>query len=99
MLDEPLIAFAKVVKALGWNNTQQEIEHAILASQFDRIKKVEEEKGFQEKAKNTQVFFRQGKKGNWKNEISALQAEELISKHYKTLIALSYIDKQSNILV
>lgn len=96
---DPVLNFSKVVQFLEWDYTEEQISDAVVNSDFKKLKKLEEDGGFKEAAKNSKSFFRAGKTGNWKNEISKDQAEMLIDSHYSTLLELGYIDSDRNILV
>lgn len=91
--------FKKIVVAIGWDKTDEEIQKAIDEVEFSKIKKVEAEKGFKEKPRTTKSFFRNGELGGWKNEITQEQANTLIDRHFYTLLELNYIDNKGNILV
>lgn len=95
----PFESFKALVEYLDWKYTDEEIQKAIEHSDFKKVKAVEEEKGFMEAPKKIKTFFRSGKSGNWRNEISEEQAEELVNKHYSTLLELGYVDSEGSILV
>lgn len=99
MLNDSFATFNKVVKCIGWEKTNEEIEKAISVSDFKNLRSVEEQAGFREKPKETKHFFRQGKSGQWKNEITPEQAKTLVDRHFYTLLELNYIDAAGNILV
>lgn len=95
----PFESFKKLVGYLEWEYSDVQILKAIEHSSFNKVKAVEQEKGFREAPKNISSFFRSGKSGNWRNEITEDQAEVLVDKHFKTLLELDYIDSEGNILV
>lgn len=99
LMENSFETFSRMVDFLDWDFTAEAIQKAIDDTKFDKIKKIEEEKGFKERPKNTSAFFRSGKVGNWRNEITQEMAEHLIDCHYQTLLELGYIDNQRNILI
>jgi len=99
MLNDSLITFKKVVDASKLNFSENQIQAAIDATRFDKLQKIEQEKGFKEKNTKTKQFFRQGKAGNWRNEITMDMANQIIDRHYSTLLELNYIDPSGKILV
>ena len=99
MKHDSLNTFRKVVNALELNKTDEEIQKAIEATKFDKVKKVEQEKGFKEKPTKTKEFFRKGQTGGWRTEITEEQAQILVDRHFYTLLELGYIDDKGKILV
>lgn len=99
MLNDSLITFKKVVESTGLKYSDEDIQSAIEATRFDKLQKLEKEQGFKEKSVKTEQFFRQGKAGNWRNEITQEMAEQIIDRHYSTLLELNYIDEAGEILV
>jgi hypothetical protein len=99
MKHDSLNTFRKVVDTLGWNKTDEDILKALEASKFDKVKSLENDKGFKEKPPKTEAFFRKGQTGGWKNEITAEQAQILVDRHFYTLLELGYIDEKGVILV
>lgn len=99
LIENPHREFSRIVKELGWNYSDQEISKAIEFTEFKTLKKVEIDKGFNERPENSSAFFRSGKVGNWKNEITKEMADTLISCHFNTLLELNYIDSKGKILV
>jgi hypothetical protein len=97
--NNPVETFTKIVDVIGWKYTSEQIIAAIDAVEFDKLKKLEENNGFKEKPTHTKNFFRQGKIGGWRNEITTEQANLLINRHFYTLLQLGYIDENGNILV
>jgi hypothetical protein len=99
MLNNSFATFKKVSEVIGWQKSDIQIEKAIRVSDFKNLRSVEEEKGFKEKPKETKHFFRQGRSGQWKSEITMEQAQMLIDRHFYTLLELGYVDAKGNILV
>jgi hypothetical protein len=89
MLANTYATFSKALNFIGINADQQQIEAAIAASSFEQLQQKEKEKGFTEKNKNTS-FFRQGKAGGWKNELSKEQVEAIAVQHKDTMNMYGY---------
>ena len=53
--------------------------------------KQEQIKGFQEKPKKMGNFFRKGKVGSWREELSPAQAERIIQDHGKVMRKFGYL--------
>jgi len=75
------VAFMKIVVS------DEQITTAIAASNFNTLKQIETTKGFKERPKNTPSFFREGKTGNYKNELTDEQIQ-LIVAHHKIMMKL-----------
>jgi hypothetical protein len=50
------------------------------------------EKGFREKSPASESFFRKGKTGSWKEELTSAQAEKIISQHSDMMKKFGYLD-------
>lgn len=96
---DPVLHFSQLVEFLEWDYSSEQIKLAVFNSDFMKLKELEQLGGFKEAPKKGKAFFRSGKAGNWKNEITKEQAEILIDGHYSTLLELAYIDENRNILV
>lgn len=91
MLAAPLQTFGDVIEKVGWQYSKDAIRAAIDATQFSKLKKQESEKGFQEKNAASKQFFRQGRSGNWKNELTEIQANAIIEKHEAVMKQFNYL--------
>jgi hypothetical protein len=96
---DPFLNFKGLVEYLDWDHSDEEIKMAIDHSDFKKLKAVEQKNGFIEAPRHDHNFFRAGKSGNWRNEISEEQAQKLVDRHYSVLLELNYIDIKGNILV
>lgn len=81
MLNDPFNTFSNAVKFIGLEKTPEEIKNAIGASCFEKLKEQENENGFAEKNRKCESFFRNGKSGGWKHELTAQQIQSLIDNH------------------
>lgn len=99
LIENPYAEFSKIVKELRWNYSDKEIREAIEFTEFETLKKIEVDKGFNEKPENSSAFFRNGRVGNWKNEITKEMVDTLVNCHFNTLLELNYIDSEGRILV
>jgi len=86
----PHKTFSRVVASIGIKAKRKDISNAIDISKFDKLQKMEKNKGFREKNAESKIFFRKGKSGAWKNELTSEQAKSIIKKHKKTMVKLGY---------
>jgi len=92
MKAEPLATFKKIVTFFKLNKSEEQIQNALDACAFDKLKKAEEKDGFKEKNKKSERFFRKGKIGSWKEELSAEQINTLLKDHKAVMLKLNYIN-------
>jgi hypothetical protein len=90
MLSDALNTFTKAVEFMGIEKTAEEIEKAIFESRFDKLKEQEKEKGFGEKNKRSESFFRSGKSGGWVNELNAEQIKSIVENHKEVMLKYNY---------
>jgi hypothetical protein len=67
------------------------LKQAIELSSFEKLKKQEEAKGFNEKPKKAQRFFREGKSGQWQAVLSEEQIRRVINDHGEQMKRFGYI--------
>lgn len=88
---DPFNTFKKAIQDIGWNYTDEQIARAVEATSFEKLSSQEKEKGFQEKNARSAVFFRSGKSGNWKNELTEEQAKLIIDAHREVMAKYDYL--------
>ncbi len=99
MLLKGLETFSKIVNYLELQSSSEMIEEAIRLTSFDTIQKIEDQTKFSEKPKKSELFFRSGKIGGWKNEITNDQAKHIIDCNFDTLLKYQYISPNGDIIV
>ncbi|AFK02406.1 sulfotransferase [Emticicia oligotrophica DSM 17448] len=80
MKERPFETFKAAVQAIGLDVSEEQIRFAINESQFEKLQKKEQEKGFIEKQNPSSTFFFKGQVGRWKEELSEEQIEKI--RHY-----------------
>lgn len=91
LANTPFLTFSALVKALGLTVTKDEINHAIRLSNFNNLKKNEQEIGFKEMPSVHNNFFRKGKTDSWKEELSSAQQLKVIEQHKNIMERLGYL--------
>ena len=99
LLHNSLETFTKVVNYLELNYSQEKIIRAIDQVSFDKIQEKEKKEKFKETPKKTELFFRSGKSGGWRNEITQDQANYIVDCNYESLLKYGYINENGDILV
>ncbi|MDF1791997.1 MAG: sulfotransferase domain-containing protein [Thalassobaculaceae bacterium] len=89
----PFKEFSRVVKFLNLPQNPERVKKAIRFSNFDEVSRQEKQGGFRERVRTDQTFFREGKVGGWRKQLSADHIARLIEAHGDVLRELRYIDK------
>ncbi len=93
MLTNPQKAFRKVESLLGLKKDVKRLAKAIRFSSFKQLESQESNAGFMEKHENAGRFFRKGKVGQWRDELSEKQIKRLIVDHEEQMRRFKYIPK------
>lgn len=83
--------FTDVVSYCELDTDPDRIAKAVQFSQFDSVRKQEQEKGFRERVRQSNSFFRKGAVGSWREELSPELIEKLISDHGPVMQRLGYL--------
>lgn len=93
---DPLNTFKKAVAFIGLDFTNEQIQKAILKSDFDVLKEQEQKNGFKERLSPSNSFFRKGEVGDWRNHLSVEQVMKIIGDHQETMKQYGYLDNENN---
>ena len=96
MLGDSHASFTRAARFLELPHSPEKIKKAVKFSEFKKLKSQENESGFKEKPPNTPSFFRQGKSGGWRNELTRQQVSKIIKDHGEVMLRLKYLDAQGN---
>jgi len=91
LLQDPDKFFLQAVRFIGIEVSDEAITRAIAATSFDKLKQKELNSGFKEKVPQAKNFFRSGSSGKWKEELTELQAAEIISVHGDMMKRFGYL--------
>jgi len=91
MVVEPHRAFGSLVRFLGLPADEERIDRAIRFSSFEEMKTQEEAGGFIERGDRADRFFRAGKVGAWRNELTEVQAGAVIKVHRQQMARFGYV--------
>jgi len=93
MLMNTFAVFKEALEFLQYTSfTDTEIGKAIEATGFKRLQEAERTDGFREKLNNNYSFFRKGKAGGWKEELTAEQVQKIRSVHHHLMQQFGYHD-------
>lgn len=99
MLDNPHKAFGNLAKHLLLHPTEEQLQTAIERASFDKLKAQEQEHGFREKPERAEKFFREGKAGQWREELTRRQVRQIVATHHKQMRRFGYITPEIEHLV
>lgn len=70
--------------------SDERYEWALKQTNFARLQKEEEEKGFQSRRKAKEPFFRKGRVGSWRDELTREQVRRIEEDHGEVMLELGY---------
>ena len=91
MLENPQKIFGDLARFLMINVTGEQVEAAIEASSFERLKSQELEKGFVEKPREEMSFFREGRANQWQKVLSNSQVDAVIKANRIQMARFRYL--------
>ena len=90
MIDQPLETFSRIAQFLRIEADEMRIRRAIDASSFDRLQEMEREGGFAEKPDGADVFFRAGRKDQWREVLTTEQVRRISARHRTQMQRFGY---------
>ncbi|MEX3010088.1 sulfotransferase domain-containing protein [Hoeflea sp. TYP-13] len=91
MLDDPETTFGALAEHLLLKPDASELQRAIALSSFASLQKQESEKGFREKPKAAQKFFRSGKADQWRHDLTPGQVNRIVTAHGTQMQRFNYL--------
>jgi LPS sulfotransferase NodH len=98
MKRDPHKAFGKLVKFLGMPKDPAGLKRAIKHASFRELSRQEQKDSFVEaRPDGTTPFFRKGKAGSWREELSADQVQRLLDAHGELMTELGYLRRDGKV--
>ena len=91
MLHAPEATFTRAARFLGLPTEPQRISRAIRHSSFRELARQEADKGFRERPRHTERFFRQGQSGDWRERLSLEQVGRIVEAHGQVMRRFGYL--------
>jgi hypothetical protein len=91
MLADSAGAFGKLAKHLLLRPKPEQLQEAIDRSSFDKLQKQEAESGFREKPEKAERFFREGKAGQWREQLDRRQIRKIVKRHHAQMKRFGYL--------
>jgi hypothetical protein len=92
MKDQPEKTFSQALDFIGLQYSSHEVQAALEACEFSKLKRQEEEKGFNEKNARSPGFFRSGSVGDWKGILTRQQVGRVVGMHGEVMGRFGYDD-------
>jgi len=93
MKHDPADTFYRTSQHLGLPFSRDDVIAAEEAVKFDKIQAKEKKQGFKEKM-GGEAFFRKGKTGTWKDELTDAQVRQVIVNHHHQMRRFDYIPEE-----
>ena len=87
---DAVATLAPVFAAVGMECTDDELTTAVAQARFDRLQELEQERGFREISPRTETFFRSGRAGGWRTELSPELIADIEADHAPAMTRLGY---------
>ena len=92
MLADPTAAFAKLPPLLGLARSPDEIARAVRHARFEELARQETQGGFRERSRHQKRFFREGRVGQWRAELSNAQVDRIVKAFAPEMRRFGYLD-------
>ncbi len=93
-----LETFAGAARFCGLTENPGRIREALERSSFDELHRQEREHGFRERSPRAECFFRAGKIGSWRDELTQRQVRRVVEDHGEVMLRFGYLDENGEIL-
>ena len=98
MKQKPAETFERAVLFSGLEYGGEEILKALERSSFEELQRQEKESGFKEKSPNSDLFFRKGAIGSWREELTEKQAGQVIQDHGAVMRRFGYLGPHDEVI-
>lgn len=88
--------FGGALAFLELERDADKVARAVDLCRFDTLARQEEEHGFRERSTKAQRFFRKGRAGGWRDELSDAQVTQIIADHSAVMQRFGYLDATGN---
>jgi hypothetical protein len=91
MLEQPQASFSALARHLLLQPTPEQLNEAIARSSFEKLKAQEDLSGFREKPEHAKRFFREGRSGQWREQLSRRQIRRIVKDHAEQMDRFGYL--------
>lgn len=99
MISHPLETFGEIVRFIPFEEDADRLRRAVEFSNFSELQKQEKEVGFKERSSvSPDLFFRKGKVGGWRTEMTEGQVEQIVQAHAEVMRQFGYLTPDGQIV-
>jgi len=91
MKDRPVETFTAAAALVGMSQDRARIERALEFSSMEELQRQEREHGFSDGLARERPFFRKGKVGSWREELTETQVARIIRDHRDVMQRFGYL--------
>ncbi len=91
--NKPVDSFAAITAFLGMKVPRGRVRRAVRNASFNEVKRQERKRGFAEKSRHAEAFFRQGKANQWRDNLTPEQVERIVASHGGTMAEFGYLPR------
>jgi hypothetical protein len=99
MKARPVETFTKAAAFAGLTQDAAQIARAQEFSSLEELQRQEREHGFREALDGSRVFFRKGKVGSWREELTPSQVGRIIRDHRDVMLRFGYLNSAGEPIV
>ena len=93
---DPYRTLAHAARFLGLSDDTARIARAVRECGFERLRARERAEGFAERPTQMPAFFRSGRVGAWRDQLSDAQVKQIIEDHGEVMRHFGYLDQQGH---
>jgi Sulfotransferase domain len=98
MVRQSVAVFTAIVRFAGLDVDADRVRKAVAFSCFEQLQAQEAAHGFAEKQPTAASFFRQGRAGSWRDELTDGQVGQLVTDHRSVMRRFGYLSASDQIL-
>ena len=91
LLADPIKYFTKLGTGLGLSRDRERIRQVIEWTSFKKLREMESKEDFIERSANSERFFRSGKAGNWREQLTPKQVARIERDHGEVMRRFGYL--------
>ncbi|MBK1696898.1 sulfotransferase domain-containing protein [Rhodovibrio salinarum] len=91
LLRDPIKYFTKIGMGLGLSKDRARIQQVVEWTSFSKLREMESQEDFVERSVNSERFFRSGKAGGWRKQLSPKQVARIERDHGEVMRRFGYL--------
>jgi aryl sulfotransferase len=91
MVQNPVETFSATARFLDLPCDEARVKQALDGARFEKLSAQEQERGFVERPRRAERFFRTGRIGDWRNHLDGAQAARITADHREMMRRLGYL--------